>query len=149
MSITETVQKIKGRAGSFINSLAGKDAMAVSIVILVGLSGFGLGRLSSIYESREPVTITLPEGERTLRAGETVLSKDSTSPSYEKTTGVSQSSAQVVASQNGSKYYFPWCASAAKIKESNKVFFASAAAAEAAGYTPAANCKGLGKDTTQ
>lgn len=50
---------------------------------------------------------------------------------------------EVVASKTGTKYYFPWCGTAKRIKEENKVWFASRAEAEAAGYEPAANCKGL------
>ncbi len=48
-----------------------------------------------------------------------------------------------VASKNGTKYYLPSCAGANRISEANKVWFASAEAAAAAGYAPAANCKGL------
>ncbi|MHB8651805.1 MAG: hypothetical protein ACYC8S_01585 [Minisyncoccota bacterium] len=49
----------------------------------------------------------------------------------------------VVASKTGTKYHLPGCAGAQKISETNKVWFASRADAEIAGYTPAANCKGL------
>lgn len=50
---------------------------------------------------------------------------------------------EVVASKSGTKYYFPWCGTVKRIKEENKVWFASREAAEAAGYEPAANCKGM------
>ena len=50
---------------------------------------------------------------------------------------------EVVASKSGSKYHLPTCAGAKQIKPENLISFASASAAEAAGYTPAANCKGL------
>jgi len=48
-----------------------------------------------------------------------------------------------VASKNGTKYYLPSCSGAKRIKDENKVWFATAAAAAAAGYEPAANCGGL------
>ncbi len=48
-----------------------------------------------------------------------------------------------VASKNGTKYHFPWCGSAKQIKEENKIWFKTKAEAEAAGYTPASNCKGI------
>ncbi len=48
-----------------------------------------------------------------------------------------------VASKNGTKYHLPWCAGAKAIKTENKIWFASKAEAEAAGYTAAANCKGI------
>lgn len=50
---------------------------------------------------------------------------------------------EVVASKSGTKYYFPWCGTVKRIKEENKVWFASREAAEAAGYEPAENCKGM------
>ncbi len=50
---------------------------------------------------------------------------------------------EVVASKTGTKYYFPWCGTVKRIKEENKVWFPSREAAEAAGYEPAANCKGM------
>ena len=38
-------------------------------------------------------------------------------------------------------YHYSWCSGAKSIAVKNQVWFASAAAAEAAGYTLAANCK--------
>lgn len=48
-----------------------------------------------------------------------------------------------VASKSGTKYYLPWCGSVSRIKEENKVWFATKEEAEAAGYKPATNCKGM------
>ncbi len=50
---------------------------------------------------------------------------------------------EVVASKSGTKYYFPWCGTVKRIKEENKIWFPNREAAEAAGYEPAANCKGM------
>ncbi|MEN9920815.1 MAG: Metal binding domain of Ada, partial [Candidatus Parcubacteria bacterium] len=47
---------------------------------------------------------------------------------------------EVVASKTGSKYHLPTCPGAKQIKPENLVSFATASAAQAAGYTPAANC---------
>ena|SRR3989344_6930401 len=49
----------------------------------------------------------------------------------------------VIASRGGTKYHLPWCAGVERILESNKIWFSSASAALAAGYTKAENCKGL------
>lgn len=49
----------------------------------------------------------------------------------------------VVASKTGTKYYLPWCGALSRIKPENRVTFASAELARQAGYTPAANCKGV------
>ncbi len=50
---------------------------------------------------------------------------------------------QYVSSKSGTRYYLPWCSGAKQIKEENKVWFTTKEAAEAAGYTPAKNCKGI------
>lgn len=50
---------------------------------------------------------------------------------------------QLVGSKNGTKYHYPWCSGAERIKEENKIWFQSAEEAKRAGYTPAANCPGL------
>jgi hypothetical protein len=48
-----------------------------------------------------------------------------------------------MASKSGTKYYLPTCGTAKRIKEENRVWFATKEEAEAAGYGPAANCPGL------
>lgn len=48
-----------------------------------------------------------------------------------------------MASKNGTKYYLPSCSGAKRIKEENRVWFGTKEEAEAAGYSKAANCKGL------
>lgn len=47
----------------------------------------------------------------------------------------------VVVSKNGTKYHLPTCPGAKQISDKNKISFPSFEAAEAAGYTKAANCK--------
>lgn len=49
---------------------------------------------------------------------------------------------RVVASKNSSSkvYHYTYCSSAARIKDANKIWFDTAAAAETAGYTLAGNC---------
>lgn len=48
-----------------------------------------------------------------------------------------------VASKSGAVYHLPWCSGAKRIKEENRIYFASKEEAERAGYRPAANCKGI------
>lgn len=50
---------------------------------------------------------------------------------------------QYVASKNGEAYYLPWCSGANRIKEENKIWFASKEEAEGRGYRPAKTCKGM------
>src|SRR3989344_9153058 len=89
-----------------------------AVVVLVGLSAFGLGRLSV-----------------------TGLPSAAPAPASAKT--VSAEEGRFVASKTGAKYYLPSCAGASNIKEENRVYFVSVAQAQAAGYTAAANCPGL------
>ncbi len=93
------------------------------IIILVGFSAFGLGRLSALDESRQDVTLLY---NNTL--------------STEQTTTVNGS---VVVSKKGKKYHYPWCGGALRISEQNKRWYDSIEDARNAGYTPAGNCKGL------
>ncbi|MFH1170833.1 MAG: hypothetical protein V1704_04715 [Candidatus Vogelbacteria bacterium] len=97
-------------------------------IILVGTLGFGLGRWSKIEETKAPVLIENPAGDS---ANEATEAKEATS------TGA------LVGSKNGTKYHYPWCSGAQRIKEENKIWFASKEEATAKGYTPAANCPGL------
>jgi len=109
--------KIKNRAGDLL-----ADWGLVAIVFLVGLSSFGLGRLSVLETVKEPISIRqAPEGEaRGMHVG-----------------------GLVVASRSGSAYHYPWCPGAETIAPHNRIWFESEAKARAAGYSPARNCKGL------
>lgn len=48
-----------------------------------------------------------------------------------------------VGSVNSDKYHLLWCSGAKTISEDNKIYFSSKAEAEAAGYKPSGNCKGI------
>src|SRR3989344_2369822 len=128
------------------------------IVILVGLSSFGLGRLSAVEEDRQPIIIenraetAESNSAKTQGASVTSAVKDQTLIPPERAdssvrVGVKNASlapgGKLVASKNGTKYYFPWCGGASNIAEKNKIWFSSEVEARAKGYQPAANCKGL------
>lgn len=121
MNIQQNWQKIKG-------ILVGELFM-VLLLILVGFLSFGLGRLSHAPQERVPVRI-LPHESAAI---------DSFTRGAES--GISQGA--YVASKNSDKYHLPWCSGAQRIKEANKIWFASKEEAEAAGYLPAGNCPGL------
>lgn len=117
-SIQEWIGKIKG----LLDRGAGEWGIPI-IVMFVGLASFGLGRLSTLESVKAVVSI---ESAATQPASAAV------------TIG-----GMVVASRSGSAYHYPWCSGAATMKEANKVWFKDEAAARAAGYKPAGNCKGL------
>jgi len=56
------------------------------------------------------------------------------------TSSASSSSGPFVGSKNSDVYHYPWCASAKRIKSSNKVTFATSADARARGYRPCSKC---------
>jgi len=111
-----------------IKSAISGDVFTVLVIILVGFSGFGLGRLSVTNERKIPVMIE--QGAAAVEAG--ALSEE-TLPQ----------GGGYVASKKGKKYHLPWCSGAQRISEENKIWFSSKEEAERAGYTPAANCDGL------
>lgn len=141
MSIDNFSSKVK----IFLQSEAAHNLYIVLIIILVAFSSFGLGRLSAIEEGKEPISIEYPNLQQGSVYG-AFPAVQSTSNDYSE--GQTSPSATVgeksfVASKNSDKYHFPWCSGAKRIKEENKVWFTTREEAKAAGYTPAANCKGL------
>lgn len=92
-------------------------------VVLVSVASFGLGRIVALRQEKTPIQII--EQEASPKIGEAI------------------GDTRVVASKQGARYYYEWCSGAERLKESNKIWFESASAAEAAGYTLAANCEGL------
>jgi hypothetical protein len=153
MSIRDWVEKIKWQGRELLQSVRGGENTAryytVVIIILVGLSSFGLGRLSILDERHKPIrieqdttlttkaethTVTSAIKSQTQSASVTVSVKTTQPPTV-------SASGNIVASKNGTKYYFPWCSS--NIADKNKIWFNSEADARAKGYLPAANCKGL------
>ena len=137
------IHDIWGKCKSFIDS---RDVYTVLIIILVGLSSFGLGRLS-LFESRhEPIRLenimqnnaeNSPSNDTVGNVGNIFKSVDA-----QKQTAIAKGG-MYVASKSGKKYHLPWCSGAKTIKPENLLTFGSKEEAEKAGYTPAGNCKGI------
>ena len=104
--------------------------LIIAILVLACSLSFGLGYLAG-----------KDVGQRSGDSPLSVSSEAGQAPTseVEAPTG----SVGVVASKNGTKYYLPSCSGANRISVANKISFPSPAAATAAGYTPAANCKGI------
>ncbi|MBI3632200.1 MAG: hypothetical protein HY225_02020 [Candidatus Vogelbacteria bacterium] len=101
--------------------------------IIVGLLGFGLGRLSKIEDGRPPVIIR----------GEELGEKKSVSQPQNIDNLKITNQSQYIASKTGNSYYLPWCVGAGKIKDINKIWFKTKEEAEGAGYKKASNCRGI------
>ena len=97
------------------------------LLLLIGVVSFGLGRMSLTAEKTK------------FKATNSITQLQSL-PAASQAVAVRQ---MVVASRSGSKYHLPDCPGAKQMKNENKLEFSSTEAAEAAGYTPAANCPGL------
>ena len=115
-------------------------------IILVAIASCGLGKLSKLEMARTPVVIQEKKESHTTQSEETTP-KESIKMEQSSVAAVAATKPigpeSVVASKNGKKYHFPWCSGAKRISEGNKVVFDSPNEARKAGYTPAANCKGL------
>ena len=114
MTIPEAREKCK----KYLTGIP-QDVLLVTILILACSLSFGLGYLAG------------------KDAGQGSQASLETSPL------VASSTSQVVASKNGTKYYYPWCAGVDRITDANKIWFDSASVAQTQGYAPASNCKGL------
>ena len=146
MNIPEMRYKIK----LALEVLESKDIYTVLLIILVGISSFGLGRLSLLEGKKEDVRITNVIPFETASALSPLLKKETSTPN--EAGALSSDSippealpkgGQLVASKGGTKYHFPWCSGAQRISEANKIWFNSIEEARKMGYTPASNCKGL------
>lgn len=121
-----------------------RDLYIATVIFFVGLSGFGLGRLSVLWPEKESITI----GNQDARIMNQALT-DITAGAQHKATPldsklmIPDSNKKYVASKSGTAYHLPWCPGAQKIKEENKIWFQTKEEAESRGYKPAGNCEGL------
>ena len=138
------------RTVEFFKKFATREIYIAAVIILIGGASFGLGRLSVLYEIRPEVTIESIEdtGDTMLQvSAESAISSQSAAAiqatAVETSDGFETVGGEVVGSKNGTIYHFPWCSGAKRISEANKIWFLGPKEARAAGYEPAANCKGL------
>jgi hypothetical protein len=138
MNITETVSYDKD--GHITSNRPWQRLFVPLIVILVGLLGFGVGRLTSGPQGEAIKIMYDPELSSIMNGGEgargqTASAIESLKPLPAPIAG------GVVASKNGTKYHYLHCPGAKQIKDENKISFNSASEAESSGYTLAGNCK--------
>jgi len=98
-----------------------RSFLLISVLILISVGSFGLGRMSVQGPEDKAITIEYTEEQG---SGEQNTTTD-----------------LIVASKNGTKWHFTHCPGAKQISEKNKVTFDSVVDAENAGYTRALNCK--------
>ncbi|MBI2063013.1 MAG: hypothetical protein HYT61_02100 [Candidatus Yanofskybacteria bacterium] len=114
------------------------DIVLTFVVIFISMISFNLGKISILHKQKLPITITEPVNSRQATGNnEKGIQNSKLEPStYNLTPSF------VVASKNSANkiYHFPWCPSASKITEKNKITFATETAAISAGYILAGNC---------
>lgn len=118
------------------------DIALVAVLLLVAAASFGLGRLSVAVPAEGNTGVLVCKNGLPL-ATEAVTGQVAGVIGAIAGTEPAQDEGGYVASKNGSVYHLPWCSGAQRINDENKVYFGSKAAAEAAGYRPAKNCKGI------
>jgi len=124
------MEKIKQFLESKLNSQKGKDIMIVFIVVLVGLSSFGLGRLS---KNEVNTGLKIEYTDQQANIINTIYSKV---PIVSNSIGKS-----FFASSRGVKYYSIGCSAGKTIKQENRIYFFTNEEAEKAGYELSSSCK--------
>lgn len=147
--------KVMKRFKDFIT--VNQEAIFLSVaIILVGLIGFGLGRLSSKYQTAElniKSTLVNTTDLNKIATGDQSQPAQNQKKTINVTAGVQSVVEQpgdrevivqkVVGNKQSKIYHLENCSGALRMSESNKVFFDSISAAKEAGYRPAGNCPGL------
>jgi hypothetical protein len=112
------------------------------VIVLIAIIAFSLGRVSGLQERRLPVRI-ISDVSGEVKGVSINNSPPNPSLNLREGSSTPSESGQVVASKNGTKYHYSWCAGAKQITPQNLITFNSIEEARAAGLTPASNCKGL------
>lgn len=153
MSIPETESRGKneeGREGlgAHFASIS-KDWVYVAVLLLTGSLCFGLGLIAAQETQKPEDTLWIEQLPKEAMSGSGGASSTSSVSLPSGTTQAASVGSALsdkgayVASKSGTKYYLPSCSGAKRIKEENKVWFASKQEAESAGYEAATTCKGL------
>jgi len=107
------------------------------ILGLIGWSAYNIGLIRAQSGVQPAQTAPL------IRTRESVVSQTAEYPGQGSTAiRTDRSDPRVVVSKSSSskKYHHAWCSSGQRIKEENRVWFPTAADAQAAGYSLAGNC---------
>jgi len=147
-NIKDFGQKIKSRLKSFFSQY--KEKILISIIIIfVGSASYALGRMSA-YKSGAIIPIKNGNND-TNNDNNNETQKNISSPKAQSVSTSTQKltskesptilTGAIVASKNGSAYYFQNCSGASRILDKNKIYFNTSVEAETAGYHLAGNCR--------
>jgi hypothetical protein len=127
------MEKIK----QFLESDTGKNILIISIIILVGLGSFELGRLSK-EKASSGLKIEYREPLEAQKAS--VVSSVVKTP-IKTPAPVNSTKINFFASTRGNKYYSLGCSAGKTIKQENRIYFESKEEAERAGYELSSGCR--------
>lgn len=126
-----------------LKSLLANDTIFYSVLlVLIAVASFGLGRQSVTLDNKSEKPLISTSNLAPAAVVEAVSPASTTKAIPEPSSPYTKPVA-VVGSKSGTKYHLPTCSGAKRIKPENLISFETVAAAEAAGYTAAANCPGL------
>lgn len=113
-----------------------------NIILIVGIAlatfaSYNLGKIAAYQSLKTPLVIRESVNDKQI-----TVNSDEELPGPSKSAQPIKNPAVVVSKKSKSKlYHFLWCPGASKIATGNKITFPTEAAALAAGYTLASNCK--------
>jgi len=140
MSINDFMNKIKDKTG--IDKVT---IVYLLIIVGVGISSFGLGRISlnnSFNENNDSdMAIIETPKERLLPTGQAENLLNITNNEISSTQPTQSTERRYVASKNGKMYYSLGCSGAKRINLENEVWFSTSEDAEKSGYTLSSTCK--------
>ncbi|MDO8560811.1 MAG: hypothetical protein Q7R91_01180 [bacterium] len=119
------------------------DIYIALLIFFVVISGIGLIHILIIWPEKQPIAI---EKDGKIVPVNNYISTNNSGPKPQTTGDILQSKTilgKYVASKNGKNYYLPSCAGVSRIKEENRIWFATKGEAEHAGLIGAGNCPGL------
>lgn len=147
MILTDFIERVKYHV-EHMPDLRPSLFLVLYFTLLIA-GAYMIGRLSILDERRHSafhITAPAPVVTQASPTPRNIISdaeNERTMMQERKTKVTDDSAGAYLASKNGTTFHLPWCSGAKKIKEANRVWFASKEDAIAHGYKPAANCKGI------
>lgn len=114
--------------------------LSLIALILVGISSYWIGSIVQKESELAEIMIIYPTEIAFTTRPSVAPSQTATSA---ETSNQPISKAKLIASKNGSRYYYSHCSGINRIKPENRIYFDTPEQAEAQGLSLAANCQKL------
>ncbi len=126
------IRRFVENSNRFKRFIQQNDVFVILVLCMVSITSFTLGMM---YE-REKVT-ALPS----ITTAPLTLTPITPQVAATAVQSVTSSNGKIIASKNGTRYYFSWCSGVSRIAVKNRVFFDTEAEAQAKGYSKAKGCE--------